>query len=328
MLGLMSESAAADFVDHHSCGDLSRRRRNRLAHRRRSDPPLHLCATPSAARSSSPARCCGSGSSRATGSARSPGTRYRHFELLLRSLRHRRGLPYDQSAAVRRPARLHRQSRRRSLSVRRHDLSAAGRALAAAPPARLPDRADDRRRHGPQPDCRSCLLRGSCSPPRRRISPGPSSTSARPPRSATPPAPPATRKGALYSHRSTVLHAFGISLPDAISISAGDVVCPVVPLFHVCGWGSPYAAPMNGAKLVLPGPRLDGASLYELFEAEGSPTRLGVPTVWLGFEAYLSDSGQALLDPAAGTVRRLRGAAVDDRGFRADTASRSARAGA
>ncbi len=66
-----------------------------------------------------------------------------------------------------------------------------------------------------------------------------------------------------------MLHAFGISLPDAISISARDVVCPVVPLFHACGWGIPYAAPMNGAKLVLPGPRLDGASLYELFEAEG-----------------------------------------------------------
>ena len=98
-------------------------------------------------------------------------------------------------------------------------------------------------------------------------------------------------KGALYSHRSTVLHAFGISLPDAISISAGDVVCPVVPLFHACGWGIPYAAPMNGAKLVLPGPRLDGASLYELFEAEGVTYALGVPTVWLGFESYLSASG-------------------------------------
>ena len=98
-------------------------------------------------------------------------------------------------------------------------------------------------------------------------------------------------KGALYSHRSTVLHAFAISLPDAISISARDVVCPVVPLFHACGWGIPYAAPMNGAKLVLPGPRLDGASLYELFETEGVTYALGVPTVWLGFETHLSTSG-------------------------------------
>lgn len=98
-------------------------------------------------------------------------------------------------------------------------------------------------------------------------------------------------KGALYSHRSTVLHAYGISLPDGISVSAQDVVCPVVPMFHACGWGIPYAAPMNGAKLVLPGPRLDGASLYELFEAEGVTYCLGVPTVWLGFEAYLSSAG-------------------------------------
>jgi fatty-acyl-CoA synthase len=98
-------------------------------------------------------------------------------------------------------------------------------------------------------------------------------------------------KGALYSHRSTVLHAFGVSLPDGISVSAQDVLCPVVPLFHACGWGIPYAAPMNGAKLVLPGPRLDGASLCELFAAEGVTYALGVPTVWLGFEAHLTASG-------------------------------------
>ncbi|HEV2302092.1 MAG TPA: long-chain-fatty-acid--CoA ligase [Stellaceae bacterium] len=98
-------------------------------------------------------------------------------------------------------------------------------------------------------------------------------------------------KGALYSHRSTVVHAFAISLPDAIGISAHDTVCPVVPLFHACGWGIPYAAPMNGAKLVLPGPRLDGESLYELFETEGVTYSLGVPTVWLGFEAHLSQKG-------------------------------------
>jgi 3-(methylthio)propionyl---CoA ligase len=107
-------------------------------------------------------------------------------------------------------------------------------------------------------------------------------------------------KGALYGHRSTVLHALGVSLPDAISVSARDVVCPVVPLFHACGWGIPYAAPMNGAKLVLPGPYLDGKSLYELFEAESVTYSLGVPTVWLGFEAYLSSSGAR-----CSTLRRL-----------------------
>jgi fatty-acyl-CoA synthase len=98
-------------------------------------------------------------------------------------------------------------------------------------------------------------------------------------------------KGALYSHRSTVLHALGISLPDAISISASDAVCPVVPMFHVNAWAIPYAAPMQGAKLVLPGPRLDGQSLYQLFEAEQVTLSLGVPTVWLSFEAYLSSTG-------------------------------------
>src|SRR5579862_3774138 len=76
-------------------------------------------------------------------------------------------------------------------------------------------------------------------------------------------------KGVLYSHRSTLLHALGASLPSAIPMTAADVVCPIVPLFHACGWATAYTAPMNGAKLVYPGPKLDGASLYELFEAEG-----------------------------------------------------------
>ena len=107
-------------------------------------------------------------------------------------------------------------------------------------------------------------------------------------------------KGALYSHRSTVLHAFGASLPDAIPASARDTVCPVVPLFHACGWAVAYTAPMNGVKLVLPGPRLDGSSLYELFEAEGVTISLGVPTVWLAFEAYLSAAGRR-----CSTLRRV-----------------------
>jgi acyl-CoA synthetase (AMP-forming)/AMP-acid ligase II len=98
-------------------------------------------------------------------------------------------------------------------------------------------------------------------------------------------------KGALYSHRSTVLHALGASLPDVIPASARDTICPVVPLFHACGWGVAYTAPMNGAKLVFPGPRLDGLSLYQLFEAERVTVSLGVPTVWLAFEAHLSGGG-------------------------------------
>jgi len=89
-------------------------------------------------------------------------------------------------------------------------------------------------------------------------------------------------KGVLYSHRSTVLHAMASSFPDAFGLSARDVVCPVVPMFHVNAWGLPYAAAMNGAKLVLPGSALDGASVYELFEQDGVTFSAGVPTVWMG----------------------------------------------
>jgi 3-(methylthio)propionyl---CoA ligase len=98
-------------------------------------------------------------------------------------------------------------------------------------------------------------------------------------------------KGALYSHRSTVIHALAASLPHAIPMTAQDVVCPIVPLFHACGWATAYTAPMNGAKLVWPGARLDGASLCELFNAEGVTLSLGVPTVWLGMEAHMRETG-------------------------------------
>jgi len=87
-------------------------------------------------------------------------------------------------------------------------------------------------------------------------------------------------KGALYSHRSTVLHAFGIALPDVMNFSARDSVLPVVPMFHVNAWGIPYAAAMVGVKLVLPGPALDGESVYELIEQEKVTFAAGVPTVW------------------------------------------------
>jgi len=87
-------------------------------------------------------------------------------------------------------------------------------------------------------------------------------------------------KGALYSHRSTVLHAFGIALPDVMNFSAKDSVLPVVPMFHVNAWGIPYAAAMVGVKLVMPGPALDGESVYELIEQEKVTFAAGVPTVW------------------------------------------------
>ncbi|MFM0035640.1 3-(methylthio)propionyl-CoA ligase [Paraburkholderia strydomiana] len=98
-------------------------------------------------------------------------------------------------------------------------------------------------------------------------------------------------KGALYSHRSTVLHAFGASLPDAMGLSARDAVLPVVPMFHVNAWGIPHAAPLTGAKLVLPGKDLDGKSLYELMESERVTYSAGVPTVWLGLLNYMREAG-------------------------------------
>jgi fatty-acyl-CoA synthase len=94
-------------------------------------------------------------------------------------------------------------------------------------------------------------------------------------------------KGVLYSHRSTVLHTLACALPDALNLSARDTVLPVVPMFHVNAWGLPYAAPMVGARLVMPGMRLDGKSLVELFEAEGVTVSAGVPTVWQGVLAHL-----------------------------------------
>ncbi|MBK1687280.1 3-(methylthio)propionyl-CoA ligase [Rubrivivax gelatinosus] len=98
-------------------------------------------------------------------------------------------------------------------------------------------------------------------------------------------------KGVLYSHRSTVLHTFAIALPDALNCSATDSILPVVPMFHVNAWGLPYAACMTGAKLVFPGPGLDGKSLYELFEAEQVTVSAGVPTVWQALLAYVDANG-------------------------------------
>ena len=94
-------------------------------------------------------------------------------------------------------------------------------------------------------------------------------------------------KGALYSHRSTLLHTYAAALPDSLCASARDVILPVVPMFHVNAWGLPYVGCMVGAKLVYPGPALDGKSLYELFEAEGVTVSAGVPTVWQGLLAHV-----------------------------------------
>jgi len=94
-------------------------------------------------------------------------------------------------------------------------------------------------------------------------------------------------KGVLYSHRSTLLHAYASCLADAVGLSARDVALPVVPMFHVNAWGMPYGAALVGAKLVFPGPAMDGQSLYELMEAEQVTFAAGVPTIWQLLLAYV-----------------------------------------
>ena len=101
-------------------------------------------------------------------------------------------------------------------------------------------------------------------------------------------------KGVLYSHRSTLLHSYGISLPDSLNLSANDVMLPVVPMFHVNAWGTPYAAAMVGSTLVLPGPGLDGASLVQLIDNYKVTVALGVPTIWQGLLAAAKQSGSTL----------------------------------
>jgi 3-(methylthio)propionyl---CoA ligase len=101
-------------------------------------------------------------------------------------------------------------------------------------------------------------------------------------------------KGALYSHRSTLLHTYAVCGANNIGIAAHDVLCPIVPMFHVNAWGIPYAAAMAGAKLVFPGSRLDGTSLQQLFEGEGVTCALGVPTVWLGLLQHLEATGKRI----------------------------------
>ena len=97
-------------------------------------------------------------------------------------------------------------------------------------------------------------------------------------------------KGALYSHRSTLLHTYASALPDSLGCGARDSILPVVPMFHVNSWGLAYSCPLVGAKLVLPGAQLDGKSLYELFEAEQVTFSAGVPTVWQGLLGHVKQN--------------------------------------
>lgn len=102
-------------------------------------------------------------------------------------------------------------------------------------------------------------------------------------------------KGVLYNHRATILHAYALIAPDAMNLSNRDCVLPVVPLFHVNSWGSPYGAMMVGSKIVYPGPKMaDGETLYNLMEEEKVTVSLGVPTVWMVLLQYAAKHNKKL----------------------------------
>jgi len=116
-------------------------------------------------------------------------------------------------------------------------------------------------------------------------------------------------KGVLYSHRSLVLHTFAVCMPSGMGLSEADAVLPVVPMFHANAWGQPYAAVMMGAKLVMPGPHLDPASLVDLFVRERVTVTAGVPTIWMGV-LQLLDANPGAYDLSALRAMFVGGAAV------------------
>ena len=102
-------------------------------------------------------------------------------------------------------------------------------------------------------------------------------------------------KGVVYSHRSTLLHALGGSMPDVVAASYKETTLPIVPMFHVNAWGAPYASLMAGSKMVMPGPKMaDGESLQNLIETEKVTFSSGVPTIWLGLLDYLEKTGKTI----------------------------------
>ena len=101
-------------------------------------------------------------------------------------------------------------------------------------------------------------------------------------------------KGVLYSHRSNTLHSMMATSPECLSATTNDSVLPVVPMFHANSWGLALSCPMHGARLVMPGPRLDGASVYNLLEDEKVTMTAAVPTVWLGLLQYMQKEGKTL----------------------------------
>src|SRR6185295_3252790 len=100
--------------------------------------------------------------------------------------------------------------------------------------------------------------------------------------------------GVLYSHRSNILHAMGVATADVLGLTNADCVLAIVPMCHANAWTLPFLAPMVGAKLVLPGAKLDGPSICELIETEKVTMSAGVPTVWSAMLAHLEKTGKKL----------------------------------
>ena len=107
-------------------------------------------------------------------------------------------------------------------------------------------------------------------------------------------------KGVLYTHRSTLIHAYALNAADVFGLRSVDRVLPIVPMFHVNAWGLPYAVPLAGSSLVMPGRHLDGASVADLMNRERVTFSAGVPTVWMGLLAHLRKTGEQLI-----TLKRL-----------------------
>jgi fatty-acyl-CoA synthase len=116
-------------------------------------------------------------------------------------------------------------------------------------------------------------------------------------------------KGVLYSHRALVLHSYAVCTTATMGLSVHDRALPVVPMFHVNAWGLPYAAPMSGCALVMPGAKLDGPSIFELMDTESVTCSQGVPTVWMALLATMREKGRA---PKALKRVLVGGAAVSE----------------
>ena len=131
----------------------------------------------------------------------------------------------------------------------------------------------------------------------------------------------------MYSHRSNVLHALMANNGDALGTTAADTMLPVVPLFHANSWGIAFSAPSMGTKLVMPGAKLDGASVYELLDTEKVTHTAGVPTVWLMLLNHMAANNLKLPHLQDGGLRRLGDAALDDQVVRRHGRRRAPRLG-